>query len=57
MKCHTCGTAEGNVRFMCDEQDGEEYCGECFDFHPCGRGEHGEGCSTMMVSDEPDAEA
>jgi hypothetical protein len=49
--CANCGadvTALG-VSYFCDEDENGPYCGECFDKHACGKGEHGEGCATMVV--------
>lgn len=47
-KCTDCGTDLSHaVAMLCDEDDGQR-CGDCFTKHPCGKGEHGEGCATQM---------
>lgn len=33
--------------FMCDEVQGE-FCETCWPNTPCAKGEHGEGCATMV---------
>jgi hypothetical protein len=50
IRCAECGVLIEGQHFMCDEDtEDKEYCPECFDNHPCGLGEHGEGCSTMVT--------
>jgi hypothetical protein len=53
--CKKCGEDCGNGHFMCDLEDGE-WCGECFGTTSCGKGEHGEGCPTLVTEDD-DAQA
>lgn len=39
---------DGETFFMCDEVMGV-YCADpCWPNTPCGKGEHGEGCATMV---------
>jgi hypothetical protein len=35
----------------CDE-DGGPWCGSCFERTACGRGNHGEGCATMVFDED-----
>lgn len=50
-KCTDCG-AVVLTYFMCDEEGDEIHCGDCFEKHPCGKGEHGEDCPTMAIVDD-----
>ena len=50
IKCVDCGE-EVSTYFLCDEGDGEERCGDCFDKTACGSGGHGEGCPTQVVEE------
>lgn len=58
LKCCNCPVvqAPGIPFFFCDKspQNGQEgpWCGECFDDIPCGKGQHDEGCETMMLDDQ-----
>lgn len=57
-ECFTCGVpviVKGEPGCMCDRNTraGRVWCAKCFQNKPCGRGEHGEGCPTMVFSDEP----
>lgn len=53
--CQKCGVAlpvrhpgkRYEAYFFCDI-DGGPFCGSCFEKHPCGREEHGEGCPTAV---------
>lgn len=47
--CFNCGVDCTNHFFMCDKSynDDKDFCPECFAISSCGRGLHGEGCSTM----------
>lgn len=49
--CTACGAKDLQHFLMCDETLGE-WCPECFDKTPCGKGEHGEGCSTSVFEVE-----
>lgn len=50
-KCITCGVGV-SVYMLCDEDDpGGPFCETCFSAHPCGKGEHGEGCPTSVFDD------
>lgn len=49
-ECCACKTPS-KVVFMCDEVSEGPWCQACFEGTPCGRGEHGEGCETMVVSE------
>lgn len=50
-----CTTCRKKVTFylMCDREPAEkQYCKSCFSQHPCGKGEHGEGCETAVFEEE-----
>jgi len=47
--CSACSKDTTRHYLMCDEAVGE-WCPECFDTTPCGRGEHGEGCATAVFA-------
>lgn len=49
--CATCG-CEVTVYSTCDrEETGKVWCFDCFDETPCGKGWHGEGCTTNVFED------
>lgn len=53
-KCSTCKETIGdhqqkNAVYFCDRLVTTAYCGACFNETPCGKGDHGEGCSTLMI--------
>jgi len=52
-----CGKDISTRYWMCDEEsmdvplhDSREFCDVCFAQHPCGKGEHGESCATLVTS-------
>lgn len=48
--CKTCGKDCSAQRMTCDSTDEDvSWCPECFNDTPCGKGEHGEGCPTMLI--------
>jgi hypothetical protein len=49
-KCSNCGATVQSY-WMCDKEGDEIHCSECFDKHPCGKGDHGEGCATLCVTE------
>lgn len=54
LTCRTCRKpVEPGRYWFCDEQElsDQPWCDDCFDVTPCGKGEHGEGCSTLVISD------
>lgn len=50
--CKKCGKDCEAHHFVCDKDAGGEWCPECFNDTICGRGGHGEGCSTMILGSE-----
>lgn len=50
LPCSKCGADCTAHHFMCDRMEGQ-WCEDCFDLTPCGRGKHGEGCPTQVFSD------
>jgi hypothetical protein len=46
-RCTTCGKGV-SVFALCDEDNGA-WCLECFEGTPCGKGQHGEGCRTVIL--------
>lgn len=49
--CVNCGEDCTNQHFMCDRAEGQ-WCPECFGDTPCGKGDHGEGCPTGVLTVE-----
>jgi hypothetical protein len=54
MKCQNCETDCTMNHFMCDKEAEGVWCPECFEQHPCGKGDHGEGCPTQVFQDTND---
>lgn len=59
-KCTGCGHCIGdgqllNAVYFCDRDEGQ-WCGKCFDDTSCGKGDHGEGCPTLMACPGPGEE-
>lgn len=51
--CFECGADCKKYHWMCDEAASfgfPQWCPECFEKTPCGRGDHGEGCPTMVAA-------
>jgi hypothetical protein len=61
INCSGCGANISKRYRMCDEdlggemQDSHEFCDKCFEIHPCGKGEHGEQCATLVTTYAPGA--
>lgn len=56
VNCSACGKDCTARHFMCDvSMLGECWCPKCFPKTSCGRKKHGEGCSTLVVSDQGSA--
>ncbi len=51
-RCAECSKT-ANPACFCDRSGDGVWCRQCFALTPCGRDEHGEGCPTIMWSDEP----
>lgn len=45
--CSQCSKPLLGYYCLCDRSDGQ-WCGDCFETTPCGKGEHGEGCPTQV---------
>jgi hypothetical protein len=49
--CATCGGELTDPYHMCDETM-ESYCAKCWEETPCAHGAHGEGCETVVYTDD-----
>jgi hypothetical protein len=50
INCEGCGADCRRRFFMCDLEPGDTFwCHECYFATPCGRGDHGEGCGTLVM--------
>lgn len=47
--CIACGADVSKAALMCDEQINGKWCIDCFEKTPCGKGEHEEGCRTLVM--------
>lgn len=52
--CGTCGKPVTPMHFMCDETMLSYCAGPCWEVTPCSKGEHGEGCPTMVFGGDDD---
>lgn len=50
LECTTCKKDVTRRHWVCDLYIDEQFCDECFDQHPCGQGEHGESCPTLVMA-------
>lgn len=50
-RCSSCNE-QTKVYFFCDRDADGQFCPSCFEGHPCGKGEHGEGCPTKVFDTE-----
>jgi hypothetical protein len=53
--CGKCGKPLRGHYLACDRTM-KEYCEDCFEKTPCGKGKHGEGCPTQIFEDSDHAE-